>query len=98
MPSPCSAESGTGSPRPRRERLVGAGQPGAALGLVGDEDHGLAGAAHEFGEGTIGGKQPDAGVDEEEDDVGIGDRRFGLRAHAAEERPLVGLLEARRCR
>ena len=52
-PSPCSAESGTGSPRPspKPRRRPPAGP---ALGLVGDEDHRLAGAAHQLGEELVG--------------------------------------------
>ena len=95
MPSPCSAENGTGSPSPKREGVVGAGRPGAALGLVGDEHHRLAGAAHELGEGPVGGQHAGARVDHEEDDVGLGDRRLGLRrACAACSEPSLRLLEA----
>ncbi len=79
-----------------RERLVGARHPGPALGLVGDEDHRLAGAPHELGEGPVGRQQAGAGVDQEQDHVGLGDGRLGLRPHAAEKRTLVRLLEAGR--
>ena len=80
----------------QREGLVGACEAGAALGLVGDEDHGLAGAAHHFGERPVGGQDADARIDDEEDDVGIADGGLGLRAHAAEERFLGGFFEAGR--
>ena len=39
------------------------------------------------------GVRPSAGVDHEEDDIGLGDRGLGLGPHAAEERVLVGLFE-----
>ena len=39
---------------------------------------------------------PDAGIDHEEDHVGIADGGLGLRAHAAEERFFRRLLQARR--
>ena len=79
-----------------RERLVSAGQAGAALGLVGDEHHRAAGAAHQFGEGLVGGEDAGAGIDDEQHDVGFEDRGFGLRAHAAEQRIGIGLFEPRR--
>jgi hypothetical protein len=93
MPSPCSAESGTGIAEAERERLVGAVHPLAALGLVGDEDHRLTGTAHKFGQRTVGRQDAGARIDHEHHRIGLGDGGFGLRPHAPEERLVIGVLE-----
>ena len=67
-----------------------------ALGLVGDEDDGLAAAAHAAGEFAVGGRHAGAGVDDEEHDIGIVDRRLGLRAHARFEAVALDVVEAGR--
>ncbi len=64
------------------------------LALVGDQDRGLAGAAHQIGEGVVDRRRPDARIDQEEDRVGGGKRRGGLRLHAAREAFRRRLLEA----
>ena len=56
-----------------------AGLAGPALALVGDHDHRLAGAAHEIGECAVDRRQARARIDQEQDRVGAGDRRLGLR-------------------
>ena len=77
----------------QREGLVGACHARIALRLVGDEDDGLARAAHHLGERAGRREDADAGIDDEEDHVGVADGGLRLGAHAAEERFLVGLLE-----
>ena len=64
------------------ECFVGAGR-GLAFGLVRDDDHRLPGFAHEIGEGPVVGCHARAHVHQEEDSVGVADRGFGLRPHAA---------------
>ena len=71
-----------------------AGLRAARLGLVGDQHHRLAGAPHEVGEGAVVGHDPDPGIGQEEDQIGLVDRRLGLGAHAAFERGGQGVLEA----
>ncbi len=74
------------------EGLIAAVAPGP-LGLVGDDDGRLAGAAHGLREMPVGGGDPGARVDEEENGVAVEERRFRLRAHAARQRVRVALLE-----
>jgi hypothetical protein len=78
------------------ERLVGAGHPRHALGLVGKHDYRLSRTAGEFGEGLVGGQDAGARIDNEENEIGFRDRGFGLRPHAPEQRALVGFFEAGR--
>ena len=75
------------------EGLIGAVAPRHALGLVGDDDDRLAGAAHRRGEMAVGGGDPGARVDDEEDRVAVEQRGLGLRAHAAGERLGIALFE-----
>ena len=72
-------ETGVGAPR---------------LGLVGDEDHRLAGLAHHLGEGAVVGQDAGLGVDQEEDQVGFMNGYLGLREHAAGQRGGGSILEA----
>ncbi len=74
--------------RPRARRRAA-----AALGLVGDEDDGLAGAAQPVGEMAIERRHAGARIDEEERDVGVGERALGLRPHARGELARRRLLE-----
>ena len=64
-----------------------------ALGLVGQQDHRLAGPADEIGEGLVHRGEAEPGVDHEHHDIGLGDGRLGLGAHAAGERILVRLFQ-----
>ena len=86
MPSPCSAESGIGSPKPERVRFVDADVAGAAFDLVGDQHDRLVGAPQQRGEALVQRRHADARVDQEQDHVGFADRDLGLRAHARFER------------
>ena len=52
------------------------------LGLVGNQNDRLAGAAHHVGEGRVVGHQPRLGVDDEQDEVSLADGDLGLGAHA----------------
>ena len=53
-----------------------------------------AGVAHHAGEFEVGRRDAGAGIDHEQDQVGIADREFGLRAHAGGDRALGGFLES----
>ncbi len=68
----------------------------AAFGLVGDQHHGLALLADAVGELPVDGGDAGAGIDHEEDQIGIVHGAFGLGAHARFERILARLIEARR--
>ena len=78
------------------EGLVGLQVAGPALGLVGQQDHGLARPAHEVGEVPVVRGHADARVDDEQDRVGISQRLLGLRAHASGQGRRFGLLESGR--
>ena len=62
--------------------LVRARLPGAALALVGDKQRGLAGLAHQIRKGAVVGEDAGAGIDHEQDEIGIGQRGLRLRPHA----------------
>ena len=85
MPSPCSAEIATGSPRPRAKASSAPASPARPFRLVGDEHDRLADDAEELGEVRVERRHAGARVDHEEAEIGRADRRFGLRAHAAGE-------------
>ena len=76
---------------------VGLGGAGAraSLALVGDDDHRLAGAPHDVGEGAVDRRQAAAHVDQEQHRVGAADRHLGLRHHARGQAVGRGLVEAR---
>ena len=79
-------------------KLIGFQHPGAAalaLGLVGDDDHRLAGAPHQIGKGAVVRHRSGLRIEHEEHRVGLLDRQLGLRQHAAGEALGVGLFEAR---
>ena len=78
-----------------RVGLVSPLHAGAALGLVRDQDDGTFRAPDKVREPLVVGGEAGAAVDHEQNDVGLGDRRLGLGAHAALERALVGMLEPR---
>ncbi len=79
--------------QPERVGLVDTGVHPPALALVGDHDHRLAGAAHQIGEGAVGGQEPGTGVDHEQHRVGGFHRGGGLRLHAAGEARGRGFVE-----
>ena len=81
--------------RARAHRLRARPLAGPAFALVGDDDRGLARPAHQIGEGAVGRRRAGAGIDQEEDRIGLRDRRLGLRPHAAGEAFGRRLLEAR---
>ena len=76
------------------KHLVDAGLPRGAFRLVGDDDDRLAGAAHRLRKMLVGGGEPGARVDHEQDRVAIDERCFRLRAHAPGERFRIALFEA----
>jgi len=53
------------------------------LTLIGDEDRGFPGSAHQIGECAVDRSGPGARIDEKKDRVGVRNRGFGLRLHAA---------------
>ena len=76
--------------------LVGLQHPGAAalaLGLVGDDDHRLAGAPHQIGKGAVVRHRSGFRIEHEEHRVGLLDRQLGLRQHPAGEALGVGLFK-----
>ena len=66
---------------PSLERLVEAGLPDPALGLVGDQDHRGSRSARAKREVPVEGRDPGAGVDQEQRHIRIRQRPFGLAAH-----------------
>src|SRR5687768_11025547 len=68
----------------------------AAFGLVGEQNDGLALAAHERGEMAVDGRDPVAGIDHEQAEIGLIDRRFRLPVHATGEACGGSFIEARR--
>ena len=66
---------------------------GAALGLVGEQDHGPPGFAQEVGKGPIERGRAGAGIDEKERHVRGRDGGLGLRLHAAGKAVGGSLLE-----
>ena len=79
--------------QPQRESLEGARLPRLPFRLVGDEDHRLAGAAHEIGEIFVVRRHADARVDDEENGVGRDDGVLRLGAHAPFQRGARALLQ-----
>ncbi len=77
-----------------REGLVIAGVGSATLRLVGDEDQRLAGGTDQRGEMLIQRRDAGAGIDHEQDEIGLVDCRFGLGAHAAGQGFGVDILQA----
>jgi hypothetical protein len=77
-----------------RKGLHRAGIAVLALALVGDQQHRLVGFAGKIGEGAIGGREAGAGIDHEEQRIGLGDRGLRLFLHPCGERALGPLVEA----
>jgi hypothetical protein len=73
--------------------VINAVTPREPFGLVGDDEDRLAGAAHRRGEMPVSGGEPRPRVEDEQDRVAIGERGFGLRAHAPGKRCGVALFE-----
>ncbi len=69
------------------------GQAEAALGLVGHQQHAAVLAAQPVGEMLVGRGDADARVDDEDDQVGLANRRLAAGAHAAVDRLGVALLQ-----
>ena len=91
MPVPCSAEIGMRLAETERIGFVDARLGRAALAFIGGEDHGLAGAAHQLGEDLVGRDHAGARIDHEQHEIGLGDRRFRLLAHARRKPRVAGL-------
>ena len=58
----------------------------AALAFVGDDDRRLTRLAHQIGKAAVSRREAGAAVDQKDDDIGVGNRRLGLRPHAAGKR------------
>ena len=93
-PSPCSAETGIGSPRPRPCASARPLLAGAALALVGDQDHLVGALAQPAGEALVERQDAGARVDQEQHDVGAVDGALGEAAHARLERLAADRLPA----
>jgi hypothetical protein len=75
--------------------LVGTRKSSPALRLVGDDDHGFAGAADEIGQRLVSREDTRTRIDQEKDHIRIVNGGFGLRPHPVEQRALVGILDSR---
>ena len=71
MPWPWRREIWTGSPKPKRRELVRELGPRWVVELVRHEQHGPARPAEDVRQLRVARRQPRAGVDEEEDEVGL---------------------------
>ena len=98
VPWPWSAESGTGSPSPSRWNSTASRSRRGIVDLVREHDHRLARGAQDRRELLVARRDPGPRVDDEEDEVGLVDRRLrllgDLRARTARCRPR----RRRRCR
>ena len=92
MPSACSAEIASGSPKPRRKGLRR--RLDAAFAFVGGQDHRLAGAVQRRRDDLVAGGDAGAGVDHEQQRIGFGDGGQGLAGHARAQGVGRGFLEA----
>ena len=93
-PSPCSALIAIGSPRPRRKASKMPGFAGAALGLVGDDDHRRRFDPQPAADLLVERSQALARIDQEQSGVGLAHRGLGLLPHPAGQRVRVLVLEA----
>ncbi len=94
-PSPCSADIGIGSPSPIPCASARALLAGAALALVGDQDHLVGALAQPAGEGLVERHDAGAGIDQEQHDIRAVDRPLGEAAHARLQRVAADRLPAR---
>ena len=76
------------------KHLVDARLPRGAFRFVGDDDDRLVGAAHRLSKMLVGGGEPGARVDHEQDRVAIDEGCFRLRAHAPGERFRIAFLKS----
>jgi hypothetical protein len=65
-----------------RISFVNTGLGRAAFAFIGGEDHLLAGDPHELGEDLVGRDDPCPRIDHKQNEIGLGDGRFRLLAHA----------------
>ena len=65
--------------------LVDAAVAGPALAFVGDRNDRLVDATQPIGEVLVDRRNAGAGIDEKDDDRGVGQRLLGLPAHAGRE-------------
>ncbi len=82
--------------QPQLVGVVEALRAGAPLALVGDQDGGPPGLAHDAGERRVGRHHAVAGVEHEQHQVRTRDRRLALGAHARGDAVRRRLLEPRR--
>ena len=78
------------------ERIEHACLPGAAFGLVGGEHDGKVCLAQQGGEGFVFRGHANAGIDEEENEICLGDGGFGLGAHTRFQAVIVHIVETGR--
>ena len=98
VPRPCVAETAIGSPRPSPWNSAAEVLVAGAVDLVDDDEDGDVGAAQRLRQLGVAGAQPGAAVDDQQDDVGLGDRRSA--PGAARPRPARSRRRGRcrRCR
>ncbi len=78
---------------PQLERGIEALFARPPLALVGDDDDRAPRGAHQTGKHLVGRRHALARIEDEQHEVGIGQRRLGLLAHALRDRSALGLLE-----
>ena len=78
---------------PQRIGFERPGAAGAPLALIGHEDGGLAGSAHQVGKGPIGPRRAGARINKKEHGIGLRDGRRRLRLHPSGEALAVGIRE-----
>ena len=78
------------------EGLIDAASPAVLSALLAMTMMGLSARRTALREMPVGGGQPGAGVDDEQDRVAVDERGLRLRAHAAGKRGRVAFLEAGR--
>ena len=89
---------GRDEPRLTEAELVelGGGDIGKAFGLVDDEDHLAAGLAQANSDALVVRSEAGTGVADEDDDVGLVDRKLGLAGHGLDDAFGLDGLEAAR--
>ncbi len=94
MPSPCSAEIETGSPKPRSKASRAPASPALPSALLATSTTGLSRRRRTVGEQLVQRRDALAGVDHEQRHVGLVDGQLGLAAHARLQALVGDVLEA----
>ena len=94
MFEPCSAEIGNGSPKPRRCSSSASDAWDGSSILFASSEHVLLRLAQDLRELLVAGRDAGAGVDDEEHEVGLGDRGARLLRDLAGDRMRVDDVDA----